>query len=179
MQRKRHTCTHGRNKQGKANLTDTHAHTTSKWISIHCAQLIHTHTHIHTHTTIHTASLYMVSLHIVKHPRSRAGGKVQITKTDLLPSPLHVDDDDDDDGPSSSTQLRGPLRRVCLVCKARASAYSCPRCATPYCSAACYKVNMCMYVCMVIIAPPSLPHCPHIRTRAPTHTTTHTYITHI
>jgi hypothetical protein len=131
---------------------------------------INTHTHNHPQST---ASLRMVSLHIVKHPRSRTGGKVQITKTDLLPSPFHVDQDDDDASSSSSSsqQLRGPLRRVCLVCKAKASAYSCPRCATPYCSAACYKVKMCVYVCeyvCVVIIAPAL----HIH--APTHTHTHT-----
>jgi hypothetical protein len=70
----------------------------------------------------------MVSLHIVRKTRP---GTFSVTKTDLLPK----DEDDADAG----LLLRGPTRRVCLVCKAKASAYACPRCATPYCSAACYK----------------------------------------
>lgn len=70
----------------------------------------------------------MVSLQIVRHPRQH---KVVTTKTHLPALPLADD--------SSPPGLRGPTRRVCLVCQAKASAYTCPRCATPYCSATCYK----------------------------------------
>ncbi len=70
----------------------------------------------------------MVSLQIVRHPRQH---KVVTTKSDLPALPLESDD--------SPQLLRGPTRRVCLVCQAKASAYTCPRCATPYCSATCYK----------------------------------------
>ena len=38
-----------------------------------------------------------------------------------------------------STPLTGPLLRVCRVCAQQNARYSCPKCNTPYCSAACYQ----------------------------------------
>lgn len=72
----------------------------------------------------------MASLHIVK---KTLPGKVSVRKTDLLPCPADSFKSED------NVLLRGPTRRICLVCKSKSSAYACPRCSTPYCSAVCYK----------------------------------------